>query len=317
MTRPQQARQPLRPAIAGQQPQPDFGLSETRGRLGNAIVTGERKFHAAAQRDALHGRNARLAHRFNLAKRKLRIVGQHHRFIKRMDFLEHLANVGTRDERRRALAGKHDRGHIVLTRQVIDHDHKLIDRAFVQRVHRRIGDGNRCDPLARCDDIILDQEIAITVEQRLVFGQPLLALPVVDYCLEFGQRLRIAQRRHITNVATINQRAHHAAHIFARPRFGKCRHFEEVGRDRDRPFFGPDKVKQAAAVILRQLAPRNRHNKRKRGKPLFTVRRAYDKDIADGGVRIERLVAQDRTFDFFGAHPVARHVDDVVTAPMK
>ena len=42
------------------------------------------------------------------------------------------------------------------------------------------------------------------------------------------------------------------------------------------------------------------------------MRCADDKDIAERRIRIELLVAQNRAFDFLGAHAVARHVDDIV-----
>ncbi len=113
----QQTRQALGAAIAGEQPQPDFGLAETRGRLGDAVVAGERELHTAAQRHALHRRDAGLTHALDRAEGEVRVVGQHHRFIDRVDLLEHLANVRPRDEGRSALAGEHHRDHILVPRQ--------------------------------------------------------------------------------------------------------------------------------------------------------------------------------------------------------
>ena len=47
------------------------------------------------------------------------------------------------------------------------------------------------------------------------------------------------------------------------------------------------------------------------------MRRADDDDVAHRAVGVERLVAQDGAFDFFGAHAVAADVDDVVAATMQ
>ena len=69
---------------------------------------------------------------------------------------------------------------------MIDDDHKFVDCALIQGVYRRVGYSHCRDPLARCDMVILDEEIAIAVKQRLVFGQALLALPIVDCRLELA-----------------------------------------------------------------------------------------------------------------------------------
>jgi hypothetical protein len=143
-------------------------------------MASKREFHAATERNALYGRDARLPHRLDLAKRKLCIARQDERLVERVDLLEHLPNVGPGDERRSPLPGEHHSNDIVLARQMIDHDHQFVDRTFVQRVHRWIGDGDGRDALARRNDVVLDQEIAVALEQRLFFGQALLALPVVD-----------------------------------------------------------------------------------------------------------------------------------------
>ena len=126
------------------------------------------KFHAAAQCNALHRSDARFAHRLDFAKGELCIVGQHHRFVERMDFLKQLANVCSRHEGRCAFAGENDGNDIVLARQMIDHDYQFVDRAFVERIDRRVRDGDGRHALARPDHIILHKEIAIALEQRLL-----------------------------------------------------------------------------------------------------------------------------------------------------
>ena len=94
----QQPRQTLRAAIARQQAQPNFGLTKASCWLGNAVMAGKRKLHPAAKRDALHCRDARLTHHLDFAESKLGIVRQHHRFVARVYFFKHLANVGTSNE---------------------------------------------------------------------------------------------------------------------------------------------------------------------------------------------------------------------------
>ena len=128
-------------------------------------MAGEREFHAPAERHALHRGDARLAHRLDLAEGELSIVGQYHRFVERMDFLEHLADVRARHKGCRALPGEHHRDDIVFPRQLIDHDDQLVDRAFVERVDGRVGDGDGRDALPRRDGVVLHEEIAIALEQ--------------------------------------------------------------------------------------------------------------------------------------------------------
>ena len=128
----------------------------------------QREFHAATQRDALHGSDARLAHRLDLAEGELCIVGQHYCFVERMYFLEQLPDVGPRHEGGRAFAGENDGNDIVFARQMIDHDHQFIDRAFVERIDRRVRDRDGRHALARRDHIILHEEIAVALEQRLL-----------------------------------------------------------------------------------------------------------------------------------------------------
>ena len=43
------------------------------------------------------------------------------------------------------LPGEHHRLHVVAARDVVDHDVQLVERALVQRVHRRIGDRHERD----------------------------------------------------------------------------------------------------------------------------------------------------------------------------
>ena len=228
-------------------------------------MAGQRKLHPAAERNALNRRDARLAHIFNLAERELRIVRQHHSFVEAMDFLKHLPDVSASHKGRCTFAGKHHCNDIILAGQMIDDNDKLVNRALIQRIYRRIGDGNGGDTLAGCHMIVLDQKITIAVIQRLNFGQFLLALPLVDNCFQLGQCFGIAQGRNISQIASLDQSADHPPHIFAASGFGKLADFDKIGWNCDCAFFGADKFKQAAAVVLSQFAPSDRDHESERG----------------------------------------------------
>ncbi len=242
----------------------------------------------------------------------MRIVGQHHRFFDGVNFFEHLADVGPGDEGRGALAGEDHRNHILVTRQCRGDQHQLVDRAFIQRVDRRVGNGDGCDLLAEGNRIVLHEEIAVPVKQRLLVAHALLALPVADDLAQFVQGFRVAQGRDVTDILAHHQRADHAAHIFAAAGFGELRDLDKVRRHRDRAFFGADEVEQSALVLDGQLSTRDRHHEGERGQPLLAVRCADHQHVADGRVRRERLVAQHRAFDLLGPHAVPRDVDDVI-----
>ena len=127
----------------------------------------------------------------------------------------------------------------------------------------------------------MNEEVAVALEQRLLFGQALLALPGVNRGLEFGQALRVAQGGDVTQIAALDQRADHAAHVLARAGFGELADLDEIRRYRDRALFGADEIEQALAVFLGQLAARDGDDEGKRGQPLLAVRRADDEDVAD------------------------------------
>ena len=313
----QQARQALGAAIAGHQPQADLGLAEARHRFGDAVMAGERELHPPAQRHALHRRDAGFAHLLDRAEGEVRIVGQHHRLFDRVDFLEHLADIRARDKGGCALAGEHHRHDIIVARQGRGHHHQLVNRTFVECIDRRVGDGDGRDLLAGGDAVVLHEEIAVAIEQRLLVAHPLLALPVSYDGAQFVQRLGVAQRRDVADILAHHQRADHAAHIFAAAGLGELRDFDEVGGHGDRALLGAHEIEQPALVLNGQLAAGGRHHEGERGQALLAVRRADHQHIADRRVRRERLVAQHRAFDLFGPHAVARDIDDVVRAPVE
>ena len=252
----QQTRQTLGAAIAGQQAETDFGLTEARMAFGDAPMAGKREFHAAAERDALDGGDARLAHAFDLGECELGVVGQHPRFFDGVDFIEELANVGTSNEARRSVTGEHHRHHIVTPRQMLDNDDEFIDGAFVERVDRRVGDEHRRHLLAGCHIIVLNAEIAIAIEDLLVFGHRLAALPVPDRLAQFIKAFRVAQRRHVADIGAFDDRADHAAHVFAAARLGKLADFDEITRHRHGALFLADEIGQAAEIVAAEGLPR-------------------------------------------------------------
>ena len=314
--RGQQARQALRAAVAGQQAQADLGLAQPRRELGHAVVAGQRKFQPTAQRHALDGGDTGLAHALDLAECQVRVVGQGARFVQGVHVFQQLAHVGTRHEAARALAGEDDGGHLVAARQVFHQHRQLVQRTFVQRIHRRVVDGDGGHAPAQ-HGVGLHREVAVALEQLLLVGQALALLPVVDDAAQLGNRFGVLQRRQVAHLAAFDQRAHHAAHVLAAARFGELADLDEVARHGHRALLGAHQFTQAAAVVVcERTAGRGLDEGQRREAP-FAVRRADDDDVAHGAVRVQRLVAQDGAFDFFGAQAVAADVDDVVAAPVQ
>ncbi len=139
----EQPREPLRPAVAGEEAQPDLRLAEARQRLGHAVVTGERELHPAAECHALDRRHARLPHALDAPECELRIVGKDARLLDGVHLLQELPDVGAGHEARRPLAREDHRADVVTPREVVDDDVQLVERALVEGVHRRIGDEDR------------------------------------------------------------------------------------------------------------------------------------------------------------------------------
>ena len=318
--RGQEARQALRAAIARQEAQANLGLAEARRGFGNAPVAGQREFHAATQRDALNRGDAGLVHALDLAKREVRVVRQRARFVQRVDVFQQLPDVGAGHEAGGALAGEDHGHHIVAARQVFHHHRQLVERALVQGIHWRVGHrdrGHALRALGRGDGVVLHREVAVALEHLLVIGQLLLALPFADDALHFLHRFRVLQCRGVTDVAAFHQRTHHAPHVLAAACFRELADFDEVAGHGHRALLAAHQVREAAAVVLRQLAAGGGLHEGQRREALFAVRRTDDDDVADRAVRVQRLVAQDGTFNLFGAHAVAADVDDVVAAAVQ
>ena len=250
----------------------------------------------------------------------MRVVRQRARFVDRADVFQQLADVGTGHEAGRALAGEDHRHHVVAPRQVFDDDRELVECALVQRIHRRVGHRDGGDArfrAGRSSVVVLHREVAVALEHLLVIGQLLLALPLADHSAQFAQALGVLQRRFVADLAVFDQRTHHAPHVLSAARLGKLGDLDEVAGHGHSAFLAAHQLGQAALVVLRQLAAGGGPDKGERREALLAVRRADHDDIADGAVGVERLVAQDRAFDFLSAHAVAADVDDIVAAAVQ
>ena len=160
-------------------------------------MAGQRELHAAPQRHALDGGNAGLVHPLDLAKGQVRVVRQRARLIDAADVFQQLPDVGPGHEAGRALPGEDHGGHVSAPRQVFDHHRQFVERAFVQRIDRRIGDRDGGHAPVRhraCRFVVLHREIAIALEHLLFISQLLLALPFSDDLAQFDERFRVLQR---------------------------------------------------------------------------------------------------------------------------
>ena len=193
-------------------------------------MTGERELHTATQRHTLNRRDTRLAHLLDATECQVCVVRQHSRLIDGVDLVEKLADIRTGDKRRRAIPGEDHRLHIVAPRQVIDHDVQFIQRTFIQRIHRRIRDVHRRHFRACCQRIVLHAEVAVALEQLLLLGQLLRALPVVDRALQFDDGFRVTQCAGIANVRAFDQCPYHAPHILAAAGLRELRDLDKVAR---------------------------------------------------------------------------------------
>ncbi len=313
----EQARQALGAAIARQQAQADFGLAEAGGGFGDAVVAGERELHPATECDALDRGDAGFAHLLDPVEGELGVVGKDAGFGLVVDIFQHLADVGAGDKAGGAFAGEDDGDDIVLASEMLGDDHQFVDGAFVERVDGGVGDGDGGNPFSGGYLIVLDQEIAVAIEQLLFIGQALAALPTVDHALQFGETFGVAERAGVAEVGAFDERPDHAADIFARAGFGELADLEEVGRDRDGALFGADEIGEAALVLVGEAAACSRGDEGDRGEALFAVRGTDDENIADRRIGIERLVAQDCALDLLGAHAVARYVYHIVGAAVQ
>jgi len=312
----EQARQPLRAAVARQQVQAHLGLAEAGRGLRHPHMAGHRELHATAERHAVDRGDRRLVHGLELAEGQVRVVGQRQRLVQRMHVLEQLPDVRARNEGRRALAGEHHGPDVVAPRHVVDDDVQLVERALVERVHRRVGHRDQRDAPA-LERVVVDAEVAEVLEQLLLIGDTLPRLPLGDGTAQFADRLRVAQRRGVTDVLALDQCAHHAPHVLAAAGLGELRHLDEVLGDRDLALLLADGLDEATAILGGQLAPGRGPHEGERGQALLRVRRADHDHVAHRRIGIDLLVAQDRALDLFGAEPVTRDIDDVVGAAMQ
>ena len=107
--RPHSAREPLRPAPAGDDPEVDLRLAELRARRRVADVARERELAAAAEREAVDRGDRRLGHR--LEQLRDLVAEPPHAFACLDVHRAHRLDVGAGDERAVAGAGEHDGAH--------------------------------------------------------------------------------------------------------------------------------------------------------------------------------------------------------------
>ena len=109
---PHQSRQPLAAGIAGNDAEVDLGLAEARGVGGNAQRARHRQLAAAAQREAVDGRDHRLAEVVDGVEDPLPVT----RVLLAFRGREHgqLVDVGAGHERLLAGAGEDNRADVVV-----------------------------------------------------------------------------------------------------------------------------------------------------------------------------------------------------------
>ena len=189
---------------------------------------------------------------------------------------------------------------------------QFIERAFIQRVDRRVDYRDDGDARTNLVRVVLHAEVAPVRQYALRFADTLQHPPRVDRTLELRNRFRIAQSGRVADWLIFNERAHHAAHVLAAARLGKLRHLEKFLGDRDGPLLCTHEFSETTTIIHRDAATGRRGHECEWREPLLLVRRTNDDDVADRRIGVDLLVAQDCAFDLFGAHAMTGHVDDVI-----
>ena len=105
-----QARQPLRPAVAGDEAELDLGLAELGVLAGQAHGAGQRQLAASAEREAVDAGDDRLAQVLDGIDDGLPAVGVLLGRDRRL--LRQLADVGAGDESLLARSGEDDHAHL-------------------------------------------------------------------------------------------------------------------------------------------------------------------------------------------------------------
>ena len=202
---------------------------------------------------------------------------------------------------------------------MVDHDVQLVECALVERIHRRILDGDDGESRSSrfLQRVIVNPEITKIFEQLLFVSDALTLLPLGDAALELRDRFGVPQRRGITDILSFDECANHTAHVFAAAGFRKLTDFDEVFRNGDLPFFLTHDVDQTTSIFRGELATCGRAYEGERCQTFLCMGCAHDDDVADGRIRVDLLVSQNGTFDFFGAETMPRHVDDIVGATMQ
>jgi hypothetical protein len=138
------ARQALRAAIAGDDSELDFRLTEVGILRGNSHRTGQSQFAAAAESKAIYGGDDGLAAVFNQGKQGLAALG------KRLCFNRaepcKIIDVGAGDERFLAIAGEDRDPHLNVIADGLKGTSELLHGLDVERVeYLRAGNGYECN----------------------------------------------------------------------------------------------------------------------------------------------------------------------------
>src|ERR1700733_10448543 len=125
--------QPLRPAIAGNDPEPDFRLAELRVFRGDTNGAGHRCFTTASQGEAIHGCNYRLAKCLDEKEGLLAFLGELTCFLT-VDGRK-LSDIGTSNERLLSSSGQNDASDCGILLRRMKRSVEFFNGPPVERIH--------------------------------------------------------------------------------------------------------------------------------------------------------------------------------------
>ena len=143
--RPAQARQPLRAACAGNDPEVHLGLTHIGGGHSDAVMTGHGKLEAASKRVTVNGGDERLGGVFELFQPCVHRLRSFDGLLARRQLLEDV-DVRAGDERR-AGADQDDGVRRRIVAGALDGVSDRFWNAGAQGIHRWIVDGDYGNPV--------------------------------------------------------------------------------------------------------------------------------------------------------------------------
>ena len=165
--------------------------------------------------------------------------------------------------------------------------------------------------------MVFDGKIAIAFEDLLLFGETLLAFPVLDLAGDLGECFGVAQRGRVAKFLIQQEVPQETPHILPAAHLREGRDLNVVLGNRNGTLLGAHQLVQATAVIDRQLAAGHGQDEGERGQTLLAMRCTDDDCVAHRRVGRDLLVAQQRALDLLGAHAVPGDVDHVVRAAVQ